>query len=90
LIVTAVVAVAGALFVIVTTAVISPDRGTSVGKVSVRTPATVASPAPVVLHVVPVGQVKVAAVKANGPAATPLPAKLTGVPVPVAAPMVEV
>jgi hypothetical protein len=31
----------------------------------------------------------VAAVKANGPAATPLPERLTGLPVPVAAPMVE-
>jgi hypothetical protein len=90
LIVTAVVAVAGALFVIVTTAVIRPDRGVSVGKFRVRTPPMVTSPAPAVLHVVPVGQVKVTPVKANGPADTPLPERLTGVPVPVAAPMLEV
>src|SRR5215469_1264101 len=76
-IVTGVGAVAAVpLFVIVTTLVIGTPRVTL--KVRVRTPKTVAS--------VPL----VAAVKANGPAATPVPERLTGVPVPVAAPMVEV
>jgi hypothetical protein len=73
------VEVAAPLFVIVTT-LVTPAAGRPAGIVKVRTraPKTVAS--------VPF----VAAVKANGPAATPVPERLTGVPVPVAAPMVEV
>ena len=70
------------VFVIVTTAVMGPVRVELVGNIRVRAPPTVVSDPPV--HVVPVGQVKVAAVKANGPAATPLPERLTGLPVPVA------
>jgi hypothetical protein len=75
-IVTAVSPTAVPVFLIVTTLVIGTPRVTL--KVRVRTPPTVAS--------VPL----VAKVKANGPADTPLPERLTGVPVPVAAPMVEV
>jgi hypothetical protein len=74
-IVTGVGAVAGlALFVIVTTLVTGVRAG-GIVKVRVRAPPTVASVA------------LVAAVKANGPAATPLPERLTGVPVPVAGPV---
>jgi hypothetical protein len=75
MIVTGVVA-AVPLFVIVTT-LVTGVRPVGIVKVRVRTPRTVASVA------------LVAAVKANGPAATPLPERLTGVPVPVAAPIVE-
>jgi hypothetical protein len=65
------------VFVIVTT-LVTAARPAGIVKVRVRTPAAVTS--------VPL----VAAVKANGPAATPLPERLTGVPVPVADPAVEV
>ena len=65
------------VFVIVTT-LVTGVRPAGIVKVRVRAPRTVAS--------VPL----VAAVKANGPADTPLPERLTGVPVPVAAPMLEV
>src|SRR6516164_1706957 len=69
------VVVAAPLFLIVTTLVIGAPL--VMLKVRTGTPATVPS------------DPLVTAVKANGPAATPLPERLTGVPVPVAAPMVE-
>jgi len=72
------VLVARPLFVIVTTLVTGVVRPAGIVKVSWRLPATVAS--------VPL----VAAVKASGPAATPVPERLTGVPVPVAGPETEV
>lgn len=77
-IVTGVVA-AAPVFVIVTT-LVTPAAGRPAGivKVRVRTPPAVPSVA------------LVAAVKANGPAAIPVPERLTGVPVPAAAPRVEV
>jgi hypothetical protein len=77
-IVTAVGALAAVpVFVIVTT-LLTGVRPAGIVKVRVRTPPTVASVA------------LVAAVKTNGPAATPVPERLTGVPAPVAAPVVEV
>jgi hypothetical protein len=70
------VLVPGPLFVIVTTLVI----GLPLVILKVRT-----RPRGVVARVA-----LVAAVKANGPAATPVPERLTGVPVPVAAPVAAV
>ena len=73
------------LLVIVTT-LVTGARGAGINpKFRVRTPPAVFSVtfghAPLQL---------VAAVKANGPADTPLPERLTGVPVPVAGPLIEV
>jgi hypothetical protein len=77
LIVTGVGALAAVpVFVIVTT-LVTGVRPAGIVKVRVRAPRTVPS--------VPF----VAAVKANGPAATPLPERLTGVPVPVAGTVVD-
>ena len=65
------------LFLIVTT-LVTDARGDGIVKVRVW------APFPAVCSVA-----LVAAVKANGPATTPLPERATGVPVPVAAPRVE-
>lgn len=65
------------LFLIVTT-LVTEARFAGIVKVKVRAPFPAVASVPLV-----------AAVKANGPAATPLPERLTGVPVPVAAPIVE-
>jgi len=70
------VLVAGPLFLIVTT-LLTGGRPAGIVKVRVWTPATTPS------------DPLVAAVKANGPAATPVPERLTGVPVPVAGPVRE-
>jgi hypothetical protein len=66
---------AAPLFLIVTT-LVTGARGVGIVKVRVCSPATTAQ------HVA-----LVAAVKANGPAATPVPDRVTGVPVPVAGPV---
>ena len=67
---------AAPLFLIVTT-LVTGVRPAGIVKVRVCWPPTTPS------------DPLVAAVKANGPAATPLPERLTGVPVPVAAPIAE-
>jgi len=65
------------LFLIVTT-LVTEGRPAGIVKVRVWTPETTPN------------DPLVAAVKTNGPAATPVPERLTGVPVPAAAPIVEV
>ena len=79
---------AAPLFVIVTTAV-TGARGARINpKLRVRVPATVPSVA--CGHDDGVPQLKVAEVKARGPTDAPLPERLTGEPVPVAGPLIEV
>jgi hypothetical protein len=69
---------AAPLFLIVTT-LVTEARFAGIVKVKVRAPAPFVASVPLV-----------AAVKANGPAATPVPERLTGVPVPVAGPPMTV